>query len=546
MVREPRDGPAAAGDDHTGLLATFKGLGGLPARPGTVYLVGGGPGDPGLLTLRAAVLLSSCDLVLYDRLAPPAALDLAPASAERICVGKRIGEPGFSRAEVDRMMVAAARDGASVVRLKGGDPFVFGRGGEEVRALDDADVRYEVVAGVTSATAVPGAAGIPVTHRGVAAGFAVATGHEDPDKGSGHVNLETLARYPGTLVFLMGVGRIRAIAEELVRHGRDPATPVTLVRWGTTPRQEILAATLATVADEVDRSGLRPPAVAVVGEVVRLRRRPGWRERLPLHGVRVLVARAAGQAPALAARVRSLGGEPVAAPTIELQSGDRSALRAALDDLRAGAFAAVAFTSPNGVDAVADLLAATGADARGLAACGTVAAVGPGTAGRLWERLRVRADLVPSTSTTAALAAAFPRGSGRVLLPRADIATGTLPDELTARGYEPLQVAAYVTSRPDALPLEVLRRLADGEVDLLAFASASTVRNFHALIGQRPWSGRIVSIGPVTSRTCRELGFEVAAEAEQHDLDGLADALCRAAAGLPGRRTDGWAAPTVP
>lgn len=524
----------------------FRALGGLPARPGTVYLVGGGPGDPALLTLRAAVLLSTCDLVLYDSLAPPEALELVPPSAERVCVGKRFGEAGFSRDEVDRMMVAAARDGAAVVRLKGGDPFVFGRGGEEAQALDEDAVPYEVVAGVTSATAVPGAAGIPLTHRGVAAGFAVATGHEDPGKGAGHVNLRTLARYPGTLVFLMGVSRIAAIAADLVRHGRDPATPVTLIRWGTTARQEVLDATLETVADEVRRQGLRPPAVAVVGDVVRLRQRIGWRERLPLHGVRVLVTRARAQAPALAAAVRTLGGEPVLAPTIELRPGDRSTLADALDGLRDGAFAGVAFTSPNGVDAVADVLGDSGLDARVLATTGTVAAVGPGTAARLWERLRVRADLVPSTSTTAALAEAFPPGSGRVLLPRADLATPTLPEALAARGYEPVRVTAYVTARPAAFPTGVADQLAAGEIDLLAFASSSTVRNFHALVAGRAWSGRVVSIGPVTSRTCRELGLDVFAEADPHDLDGLVQALCRAAAELPGRRSDGEATPASP
>lgn len=523
----PDADPPGGGAELPGLL---RWLGGLPARRGTVYLVGAGPGDPGLLTLRGAVLLSTCDLVLYDRLAPPEALDLAPPGAERRCVGKRPGGGGPSRAEVDALMVEAAAEGRAVVRLKGGDPFVFGRGGEEAEALALAGVPYEVVGGVTSATAVPGAAGIPATHRGAAAGFAVVTGHEDPRKDGGHVDLPTLARFSGTLLVLMGVRRLKGFAAALIRHGRDPATPASMVSWGTTPRQRVVEATLGDLADRAAEAGLGPPAVIVIGEVARLRSGIAWREGLPLHGVSVLVTRTRQQAPALSARIRSLGGEPVEAPTIELRRGDAAALTAALDELASGGFAGLALTSPNGVDAVADALAGQGRDARALAGA-RVAVVGPGTARRLWERLRVRPDLQPDRSTTAALGEAFPEGRGRVLLPRADIAGPALRESLASRGYEPVQVTAYRTVPPDGLPPAAVERLAAGEVDLVAFASASTVRHFHRLIGDRPWSGRVVSIGPVTSATCRELGYPVAAEAERHDLDGLLDALCAAAAG---------------
>ena len=518
----------AAPDLHE-VLGWFRGLGGLPAQPGTVYLVGGGPGDPGLLTLRAAVLLSTCDVVLHDRLSPPEALALVPDHAEVTLVGKRVGEQGLTRGEVDALMAGAAADGKAVVRLKGGDPFVFGRGGEEAEAMYLAGIPFEVVHGVTSAVAVPGAAGIPVTHRGLSAGFAVVTGHEDPSKRGGHVDYTTLGRFPGTLLFLMGVSHLRDIATQLIAHGRDPGTPAAVVGWGTTPRQASIRASLATIADAVERAGLRSPAVTVVGDVASLGEELNWRSRRPLQGVSVLVPRTREQASLLSARIRALGGEPVEAPTIAIGPGDADALDAALRELADGGFAAVCLTSPNGVRAVARALARVQLDARALAQVGTVAVVGPGTAAALWDELRIVPDLVPDTATTDALAQAFPTGSGRVLLPRADLATASLPDGLRAKGWDPVEVSAYVTRRPADLPAGVVQRLADGDLDLLAFASSSTVRNFVELIGGRPWSGRVVSIGPVTSATARELGLEVAAEADPHDLDGLVDALVRTA-----------------
>lgn len=511
--------------DWSRVLAPFHGLGGGPAEPGTVYLVGGGPGDPGLMTLRAAVLVSTCDVLLYDRLSPEEALSLAPEHADVLCVGKRYGEPGMSRGEVDALMAGAARDGKAVVRLKGGDPFVFGRGGEEAEALRIAGIPFQIVSGVTSAVAVPASAGVPLTHRGMAAGFAVVTGHEDPAKSGGHIDFETLGRFPGTLLFLMGVSHIGAVAEQLIAHGKPPELPVAMVRWGTTARQETLRATLATVADEVERRGFRPPAVTVVGDVASLTPALRWREDLPLHGRRVLVPRTREQASVLSARIRTLGGQPVEAPTIAIEPGDTELLAAALRELSDGAFHSIVFTSPNGVRAVARSLDAAGLDARVFAGVDLVAAVGPGTARDLWDELRLRPDLVPPTSTTEALAEAFPPGSGQVLLPRADIATAVLEDALRAKGYEPARVDAYRTTRPDDLPTGIAEQLADGDIDLLAFPASSTVRNFVAIMGDRPWRGAVVSIGPVTSETCRELGLDVAAEADPHDLDGLVAAL---------------------
>lgn len=248
-------------------------LGGAPAAGGTVHLVGGGPGDPGLLTLRAARLLSTCDVVAYDRLSPIEALDLVPPTAERVCVGRRSGDAGRPQSDVDALLVERARRGLAVVRLKGGDPYVFGRGGEEALACLEAGVPCEVVGAVTSAIAAPQAAGIPVTHRGVSVGFAVVTAHEDPSKGGSDLDYDALARFPGTLVLMMGVGQSRRVSAGLIAHGKAPDTPVALVRWGTTSRQEVLESTLADYPAEVERSGFAPPAVTVIGDVVALRSR---------------------------------------------------------------------------------------------------------------------------------------------------------------------------------------------------------------------------------------------------------------------------------
>ncbi len=516
------------------LVDALVGLGGPPATPGTVHLVGGGPGDPGFLTARACVLLATCDVVLHDRLSPPEALALVPEDAEVVEVGRRRGEPGLTRGEVDALMADRAARGLAVVRLKGGDPFVFGRGGEEATALELAGIPFEVVSGVTSPVAVPAAAGIPVTHRGLAAGFAVVTGHEDPAKGGGHVDFETLARFSGTLLFLMGVGHIDEIATRLRQHGRPGDEPVAMVRWGTTPRQRVLRGTLDTIAAEVARTGFSSPAVTVVGPVAAFGEELAWRHRLPLFGRSVLVPRSRHQASSLSMRIRALGGEPVEAPTLEILPGDVAALDAALRDLPTGRYGALALTSPNGVDHLAEGIARVGLDARCLAAVGTIACVGPGTAARLWERLRVRADLVPDVHTTEGLADAFPPGAGATaLLPRADIATNLLAEQLRAKGWELVEVDSYVTGRPDDLPPGVADRLASGGIDLLAFASSSTVRNFVELVSGRPWQGRVVSIGPVTSSTCTELGIEVHTEADPHDLDGLVEALVAAAADLP-------------
>lgn len=505
----------------------FGGLAGPPAAGGNVYVVGGGPGDPGLLTLRAAVLLSTCDVVAYDRLAPPDALHLVPAHAERVCVGKRSGETGASRSDVHDLLVTRARAGKAVVRLKGGDPFVFGRGGEEVAACHGAGVPVEVVSGVSAAVAVPAAAGIPLTHRSISAGFAVVTGHEDPGKDSGHLDWDTLARFPGTLVFLMGLGNIAWIATQLVSSGRDPDTPVALVRWGTTSRQETVEGTLASISQEADQRGFAPPAVAVVGDVVRLRGVIAWRERLPLLGVSVLILRTLERSSALASRVRALGGEALEAQVMRTHPGDEGGLSAAVAALSTGAARALVVSSPPAVVALAEALASAGRDARTLAGV-RVLSVGSGAARALHDRLAVRPD--ESAPTLPDLAEALEPGEGAVLVFAQDAGDQDFVSALGRKGYEPVVIAAYRTRRVERLPDEIAQRLERGEIDLVAVASSASARHFAALAPDLPGQARIVSIGPRTTAACVEAGLQVHVEARPHDYDGLVDALVSQAA----------------
>jgi len=496
--------------------------------------------------VRAARLLSTATFVAYDRLAPREALSLCPPRCETVYVGKLPDRHALAQHEIDRLLVDKAREGHAVVRLKGGDPFVLGRGSEEAAECVRHGVPFEVVPGVTSAVAAPAYAGIPVTHRGVAPGFAVVTGHEDPSKPEAQVDYTALARFPGTLVLLMGVGRIAAIAEALVAAGKPPWTPVAVVQWGTTPRQRTLRATLEDVAARVAEAGLSSPAVTVVGEVAAMTDELAWfepglvspdwvRSHRPLHGVSVLVPRTRHQAGELSERLRHLGAEPVEAPTIAIEpTREPERLRRALAALGDGAHDWAAFTSPNAVDAVFEQIAVLGTDAR-LFAGARIAAIGSGTADALAAR-GLRADLVPERFTTRGLAEALcatvPEGEAgrRILLPRADIATPVLSDTLREAGWDVTEVEAYRTVPVAALPEDVAERLARGDIDVLAFASSSTVRNFVALAGQLPTPPpAVASIGPVTSQTCRELGLEVTEEADPHDLDGLVEAVVAAA-----------------
>ena len=500
----------------------------MSARAGVVYLAGAGPGDPGLMTARSLDLIASADAIFYDRLIPPGALAGAREDAELVYVGKQPGVPSVPQEEIGERLIEAARAGKSVVRLKGGDPFVFGRGGEEGEALREAGVEFEVVPGVTAGVAATAYAGIPVTHRDDASAVAFVTGHEDPEKEESALDWEALARFPGTLVFYMGVKRLAENAAALIEAGRDPDEPAAAIERGTWPGQRTVAATLETIAEAVAREEVKAPALIVVGEVARRREQLGWLERRPLHGRRVVVTRARAQASGLAHTLRELGAEVVELPAIRIEPRiDSPQVRKAVEQL--GDYSLVCLTSPNGVRLLFEAMEKVGRDARALAGA-TVAAIGPGTARALAER-GIAADVVPERFVAEALVEALAGvevEGRRVLVARAAEARDVLPDALHDRGGEVDVVALYETVRetPDEDEIEAAQ-----SADYVTFTSSSTVTNLVEALGDRfPRGARVVSIGPVTSEAARAAGLQVDVEADRHDIDGLLAALLADAA----------------
>ena len=493
---------------------------------GTVYLVGAGPGDPGLMTRRAIDLIASADAILYDRLIPPGALDGARADAELRYVGKQPGGHSHSQEEINALLVELGKAGKQVVRLKGGDPFVFGRGGEEAQALAAAGVPFEVVPAVTAGVAAPAYAGIPVTHRDDASAVALVTGHEDPAKPESALDWPALAAFPGTLVLYMGIKNLAQIASSLVAGGRPETEPVAVVERGTLPGQRTVTGTLADIAARAEQAGIRPPAVTLVGPVARLRGELEWLERRPLFGRSVVVTRARAQVSGLAARLTDLGAAVVETPAIRIQPrADDEAIADAIERLHE--YALVCVTSPNGASLLMDAVERAGGDARSFAGV-TVAAIGPGTAAEL-RRRGIRANVVPPKSVAESLVESL-NGVAvdrrRVLVARASEARDVLPDALSERGAQVDVVALYDTV---AEPLSDAQLAAAESADYVTFTSSSTVR-FYTQAGGRVNGARVVSIGPVTSRAARELGLPVDVEAERHDIDGLIDALLRDAA----------------
>ncbi len=478
----------------------------------SVYLVGAGPGDPGLMTARALELIARADVIVYDRLIPESALSAARADAELIYVGKEGGGPSASQAEIERLLVEHGRAGRTVVRLKGGDPFVFGRGGEEAEALREAGVEFEVVPGVTAGVAAPAYAGIPVTHRDLASSVAFVTGHEDPTKPESALDWNALAAFPGTLVVYMGIRQLGAITERLIAGGRDPAEAAAVIERGTLRDQRVFNGTLATIA----QAGARAPAIAVLGPVAALAERLEWFSPGPLAGRTIAVTRAREQASALASRLRGLGAAVVEAPAIKIVPLDGPAPDVAAYDL-------LCLTSPNGVRLLFERL---GRDARALAGV-RVAAIGPGTAAALRDH-GVIADVVPERFTAEGLLDALAGDrAGRVLVARAAEARDVLPDTLRERGAEVDVVALYETVGE---PLSESQLEAVATADYVTFTSSSTVRYFLEAATLPP-NARLVSIGPVTSAALRERGLEPTVEAGRHDIDGLVEALVADAAG---------------
>ncbi len=483
----------------------------------TVFLVGAGPGDPGLLTRRGAELLATAEVVVHDRLANPVLLDLAPVEAVRISVGKAPGNVEMNQDQINAVLVEHGTAGRRVVRLKGGDPFVFGRGGEEAEAMQAAGIPFEIVPGITSAIAAPAYGGIPVTHRGLSTHVTIVTGHEDPEKGRTDVEWEALARVGGTLVILMGAAHLSDIAARLIAGGRSPETPVAAVRNGTRPDQRTVRATLATVAD----AGVRAPSAIVVGEVAALDL--AWFETRPLFGRRIVVTRAREQASELRVQLEALGAEVLELPAIRVEP-------IAFAFPRLHRYAWLVFTSANGVRAFFERgLDAAGLDARALGGL-RLAAIGPGTADAL-EARGLRPDLVPDRFVAESLLDAFPAPGTpgeRVLVVRPEEARDVLPEGLGERGHtvDVLPVYRTVRAEPDAA---ILDRIRSGDVDAWTFISSSTVTSFVEALGRVPEpQAVVVSIGPVTSTTARERGLRVDAEADPHTIVGLVAAVAQA------------------
>ncbi|MBI4906631.1 MAG: uroporphyrinogen-III C-methyltransferase [Acidobacteria bacterium] len=485
-----------------------------------VYLVGAGPGDPELLTLKGRRVLEQADCVLYDNLANPELLAFAPGAAERIYVGKKRSDHALSQEEICTLLVSKARAGKHVVRLKGGDPFIFGRGGEEAEALADAGIAFEVVPGVTTPLGIAAYCGVPLTHREHTSAVTFVTGHDTSAIDWGKIG------HSETLVLFMGLTHAREIASELIAKGKAADTPAMAVRWATRPDQQTLVGTLATIADQADAARLKPPVTFVIGEVVRLRERLNWYEKLPLFGQRIVVTRAGNQAPEFSAKLRSLGAEPVEFPVIEtVAPADARPLLEALAHL--SRYDWLIFTSVNGVRFFLEALDGSPYDLRGLRA--RLCAIGPATR-RALEALHLKVDLMPKEYVAESLVEAFAgedlKGK-RVLLPRAAVARDVVPVELRARGAEVDVVEAYRTIVP-VHGAELAREVFARKPHWVTFTSSSTVKNFLALAGAEVLGGvRIASIGPVTSETVRMHGLRVDVEAGEHTLDGLIGALAR-------------------
>jgi uroporphyrinogen III methyltransferase/synthase len=492
-----------------------------------VYLVGAGPGDPGLITVKGLTCLQKADVVIYDRLVSPALLRQAPQECEMIDAGKSPHGHTLPQEAINALLVEKALAGKVVVRLKGGDPFLFGRGGEEAEALAEAGVPFEVVPGVTSAIAAPAYAGIPVTHRDHTSTFAVVTGHEDPTKADSSIDWQKLATGVGTLVFLMGVGNLPKIVAKLIEHGRDAQTPVAIVQQGTEARQKTVTGTLADIVERAREADIKPPAVTIVGDVVRLRERLRWFDTKPLFGKRVLVTRSREQASALSQQLRELGGEPLEYPAIAIAPPkDIAPLDEAI--ARLPTYDWLIFTSANGVRALADRMSEKGLDMQALARL-KIATIGPATAQAL-QGYGLRVDYLPAVYTSEEIATGIGDVAGkRILLPRAARAPKQLAQALRGKGAVVDEVTAYRTLAVGA-PDELKALLADGQIDIVTFTSSSTVRNLADGL-QGPTAADVLSrclvacIGPVTARTAARLGIRVDVVAKEHTIPGLVEAI---------------------
>ena len=496
---------------------------------GKVYLIGAGPGDVKLITVKGLECIQKADVIVYDRLANPRLLSYRKPEAKLIYVGKSPDRHTLTQDEINRVLVEEGLKGNIVARLKGGDPYVFGRGGEEGEELRKAGVAFEEVPGITSAISVPAYAGIPITHRDFTSTFTVITGHEEPGKETSNINWPRLAQDPGTLVFLMGVGNLPQIVEKLVANGKDAQTPIALIRWGTRPAQQGVTGNLAKIVDIVNKAGLKSPAIIIIGQVVTLRDTLRWFEDQPLFGKRILVTRSREQASVLSEKLEQLGAEAWEYPTIKIQEPeDLGSLDRAVAN--AGGYDWIIFTSVNGVKAFFNRLKAQRLDIRSLNDA-KICAIGPKTAEALEER-GLLVDVMPEVFRAEAVVAALEgriQAGDKVLLPRADLARQVLVDSLQQLGAQVDEIIAYQTVLADNSDTELLlEKLQAGEMHIITFTSSSTVTNFLQLIGEHRQlleGVKIACIGPITVETAEKNGLHVDICAQQYTIDGLVDAI---------------------
>jgi uroporphyrinogen III methyltransferase/synthase len=497
-------------------------------KQGIVYLVGAGPGDYGLISVKAIECIKQADTIVYDRLADDHLLDNARSDVELIYVGKASSDHTMRQEDINQLLVDKALENKTVVRLKGGDPFVFGRGGEEALKLLEHNIPFEVVPGITSAISVPAYAGIPVTHRGIATSFAVITGHEDPTKTESNMKWDKLATAVDTLVFLMGVENLPHITGKLIEHGRPADTPAAVIRWGTKPEQEVLVTTVGQAAKDVAARNLKPPAIFIVGQVVTLREKLAWFDNKLLFGKKVLVTRAREQASALTDGLKKLGADCMEAPAIKIVPPDSYE---PLDEAIAGLsqYHWLIFTSVNGVEHFFNRMAAAGLDTRAITA--KVAAIGSQTAARL-KNYGITADIVPAEFRAEGIIealAGYIKTGMKVLIPRALVARDILPEKLTELGASVNVVPAYRTIAGDTNGQELAAKLEQGEIELVTFTSSSTVTNLLDLLGPNGAplvaKAKVACIGPITADTCIEHGIKPTVIAEEYTIRGLVEAI---------------------
>jgi uroporphyrinogen III methyltransferase/synthase len=497
-----------------------------------VYLVGAGPGDPGLITIKGKECIATADVIIYDYLAAPALLSHARKDAQLIYVGKKGGDHTLPQDQINQLIVEKAQQGLTVCRLKGGDPFIFGRGGEEIEELIAAGIDFQVVPGVTSAIAGPAYAGIPLTHRRLTSSVTFVTGHEDPNKETSSINWQALASTGGTLVFFMGVKNLPNITGQLLRCGMPPKTPVAIVRWGTTPSQQTVTGNLETIQAVAEAAGIKPPSLIVVGDVVRLRDSMKWFENRPLFGKTIVVTRARSQASDMVARLADQGANCIECPVIKVvPADDYQPLDAAISKIKD--YDWLIFTSVNGVDYFFKHLFESGKDVRALGHLKT-AVIGPATAERL-KNYGIATDILPKSFRAESIIEAFknqPISDKTILLPRAREARAILPEELVNMGAEVDEITVYKTILDGEQGHILVEKLETGEIDIITFTSSSTVTNFKSLLPPDRFNDliknvAIASIGPITTETAEKNGFTVHVTAEEYTIPGLCEAILK-------------------